>query len=66
MCIKSNKNHFTSTKEQFANAAQLADFAKHVKAHAWQNAGTSSAKLKAGWECSGADMQRAAAFIAAF
>ena len=66
MCIKSNKHHFTSTKEQHATAAQLSDFAKHVKAHAWQNAGTSSAKLKSGWECSGNDMRRAAAFIAAF
>ena len=66
MCIKSDKDHFASTKETLATKAELKDFADHVKSNAWDNAGTSSAKLKSAWECTGDDMKRSAAFIAGF
>ena len=66
MCIQSDKNMFASQKEQSATESELKAFAKYVKKKAWENAGTSKAKLKAAWECPKDDMQKAAAFIAAF
>jgi hypothetical protein len=66
MCIKSDKNHFASIKEKSATDKELKDFANYVKRNAWQNAGKKTAKLKSSWECEGTDMQKAAAFVAAF
>ena len=66
ICIKSNKNHFASHYENEATWSELKDFANHVKANAWDNAGTSSAKLKSSWECTGDDLTKAAGFVAAF
>lgn len=65
MCIKSDKNHFASIREEDATDSELKDFADYVKANAWDNAGTSTAKLKTGWGCSGDDLKKAQAFVSA-
>merc|ERR1712086_478185 len=62
MCIKSNKKHFKSKREEEATLSELKGFADYVKANAWDNAGTSTAKLKTGWGCHTADQKKAQDF----
>ena len=70
ICIRSDKDHFASDAEKKATVEELEEFAKYVKANAWQNAGKSTAKLKTSphdWNCqSNKDKGAAASFVAAF
>lgn len=66
VCIKSDKDMWTSKHESLATSDEKVAFIEYVTANAWDDAGTANAEVKENWQCANKDRAMAQGWALAF